>query len=249
MSVNEADGIAIVTGAGGGFGRETVTALLEAGYKVSGLDVSAAALEELSRTWRPEADRLTTEQVDMSDVHGVQASIRDIEQKYGRIDVLVNCAGIASGTPIAHMTEEEWDNTYATNVRGLFFACQAVCPGMISRQSGRIINISSLVSFTGGILSSAAYSSSKAAVTCTTKNFAKYLAPYQVTVNEVAPGTARTAMSERFIGDRLAEFEQQIPLGRLCRAGDVAAAVLYLASAGGSYVTGQTIHVNGGSFM
>lgn len=249
MGVKEAGGIAIVTGAGGGFGREIVATLLEAGYKVAAFDVSIAALEELSKTRGGEATRLTAEQVDMSDVDGVQRSIRYIEQEHGRIDVLVNCAGIASGTSIAQMTEEEWDSTYAINIKGLFFACQAVCPGMISRQSGRIINISSLVSFTGGILSSAAYSSSKAAVTCTTRNFAKYLAPYQVTVNEVAPGTARTAMSERFIGDRLAEFEQQIPLGRLCRASDVAEAVLYLASPGGSYLTGQTIHVNGGSYM
>ena len=98
-------------------------------------------------------------------------------------------------------------------------------------------------------MSNAAYSASKAAVTCTTKNFAKYLAPHNVTVNEVAPGTAQTAMSEAYLGDRLHDFVGRIPLGRLCQPNDVAAAVLFLASDSAAFITGQTLHVDGGMYM
>lgn len=186
---------------------------------------------------------------DVRDVRAVNSLCDEVFNSFGRIDVLVNCAGICSTASIADMTEQEWDATLAVNLKGLFFLSRAVARVMILRRSGRLINIASLAGFFGGILSNAAYSASTAAVTCTTKNFAKYLASSHVTVNEVAPGTAQTPMSEAFLGDRLHDFAGRIPLGRLCQPKDVAAAVMFLASESAAFITGQTLPVDGGMFM
>ncbi len=188
-------------------------------------------------------------QADLSSVTEIQELVARVAGERPSIDVLVNSAGICTGTQIPDMTEAEWDATYAVNVKGLFFLSKAVAAKMIEQQSGSIVNISSLVAFSGGILSSAAYSSSKAAVTCTTKNFAKYLAPFGVTVNEVAPGTTMTDMPRSFMGDKLEGFESRVPLGRLGEPQDMADAVLFLASPQARYITGQTLHVNGGMLI
>ena len=241
--------VIVVTGAASGIGRQIARSFHLRGDIVIGCDRDVKGLETEIGEMRLSGGECHARSLDVRDVVAVNTLSDEVLRTFGRIDVLVNCAGICSGTSIADMTEDEWDTTLSVNLKGLFFLSRAVSRAMILQKSGRIINISSLAGFTGGIMSNAAYSSSKAAVTCTTKNFAKYLASYNVTVNEVAPGTAQTSMSEAFLGKRLYDFVEKIPLGRLCQPNDVAAAVLFLASDSAAFITGQTLHVDGGMYM
>jgi 3-oxoacyl-[acyl-carrier protein] reductase len=240
--------VIIVTGAASGIGRQIARSFHSRGATVVGCDRDAPGLETVMGELRAIGGECHARTLDLKDVVAVNSLADEVFTTFGRIDVLVNCAGICSGTSIADMTEDEWDMTLAVNLKGLFFLSRAVSRVLILQKSGRIINISSLAGFTGGIMSNAAYSASKAAVTCTTKNFAKYLASHNVTVNEVALGTAQTPMSETFLGDRLHDFVEKIPLGRLCQPNDVAAAVLFLASDSASFITGQSLHVDGGMY-
>jgi 3-oxoacyl-[acyl-carrier protein] reductase len=241
--------VIIVTGAASGIGRQIARSFHSCSGTIIGCDRDAQGLETAMGEMRARGGECHARVLDLRDAIAVNALADEVFRTFGRIDVLVNCAGICSGTSITDMTEDEWDTTLAVNLKGLFFLSRAVARVLILQKSGRIINISSLAGFTGGIMSNAAYSASKAAVTCTTKNFAKYLASYNVTVNEVAPGTAQTSMSEAFLGDRLYDFVGKIPLGRLCQPSDVAAAVLFLASDSAAFITGQTLHVDGGMYM
>lgn len=241
--------VIIVTGAASGIGRQIAQSFHSCGGTVIGCDRDSQGMEAAMGELRARGGECHARSLDVGNVVAVSSLADEVFTTFGKIDVLVNCAGICSGTSIADMTEDEWDATLAVNLKGLFFLSKAVSRAMILQKSGRIINISSLAGFTGGIMSNAAYSASKAAVTCTTKNFAKYLASHNVTVNEVAPGTAQTAMSEAYLGDRLHDFAGRIPLGRLCQPNDVAAAVLFLSSDSAAFITGQTLHVDGGMYM
>jgi 3-oxoacyl-[acyl-carrier protein] reductase len=168
----------------------------------------------------------------------------------GHLDVMVHAAGVCSGTAIDAMTEAEWDRTFAVNLKAPFFLTQRLLPFLQQGQNPTIINISSMAGFIGGIKSSPAYSSSKAAMTCMTKNLAKYCAPMRIRVNEVSPGTTRTPMTENWLGEaELDAFVSMVPLGRLAEAGDIAKVILFLASDGAAFMTGQTIHVNGGMYI
>ena len=176
--------------------------------------------------------------------------VEDLIASYGWLDVLVNCAGIVSGTPLDKITEDEWDKMYAVNLKGPFFLTREMIQYLIKGIDPAIINISSMAGFTGGIMSNPAYSSSKAAVNCMTKNLAKFCAPYGIRVNEISPGTARTPMTEEWLGEEgLQEFISKVPLGRLAEASDVAKVILFLASDSAGFITGQTIHVNGGMYI
>jgi 3-oxoacyl-[acyl-carrier protein] reductase len=241
--------VIIVTGAASGIGRQIAQSFHASGGTVIGCDRDTQGLEMTMGEMTARGGGCHARSLDVRDVTAVNSLADEVFKTFGRIDVLVNCAGICSGVSIADMTEDEWDTTLAVNLKGLFFLSRAVSRVLILQKSGRIINIGSLAGFTGGIMSNAAYSASKAAVTCTTKNFAKYLASHNVMVNEVAPGTAQTSMSEAFLGDRLHDFVRRIPLGRLCQPNDVAAAVLFLASDSAAFITGQTLHVDGGMYM
>ena len=243
--------IILITGAAGEFGRAIVEKFLAQGNIVHGCDRDAVGLDAIGSSLSQYHSKFYPHAVDLSQLEGILDLVNNVYEKSKTIDVLVNCAGVCSGTPIFDMSEQEWDFAYSVNVKAPFFLSKLVAQHMIEqpKMDRRIINISSLVSFTGGILSSPAYSSSKAALTCTTKNYAKLLAPYHISVNEVAPGTAKTKLSKAFIGDRFDEFEKKIPLGRLCLPEDVANAVIFLASREASYITGQTIHVDGGLYI
>jgi 3-oxoacyl-[acyl-carrier protein] reductase len=187
--------------------------------------------------------------LDVSQISSFE-TVADFVKSFGRLDVLVNCAGVCSGTSLDEITEQEWDRTYAINVKGPFFLTKQLLPYLIKGIDPTIINISSMAGFTGGIMSNPAYSSSKAAVTCMTKNLAKFCAPYGIRVNEISPGTAKTPMTENWLGeDGLKDFIPKVPLGRLAEAGDVAKVIEFLASDAAGFITGQTIHVNGGMYI
>ena len=164
--------------------------------------------------------------------------------------VLVNCAGICSGTPLDEIDPREWDRTYAVNIRGPFFLTQRLMKYLKKGETPCVVNVSSMAGFTGGIQSNPAYSSSKAAVTCTTKNLAKFLAPYGIRVNEVSPGTAQTQMTMNWLGeDGLKPFAERVPLGRVAVAEDIGKVIFFLASDAAGFITGQSIQVNGGMYI
>ena len=241
--------IVLITGAGSGIGFDAACRFLENGDWVIGCDRVESGLGLL----KARADHLGVMfnpfLLDLANFDTFEQTI-DHVRGLGRLDVLVNCAGICSGTPLEAITEQEWDHTYQVNVKGPFFLTRMLLPFLSKAKEPAIINISSMAGFTGGIKSNPAYSSSKAAVTCMTKNLAKYCAPMGIRVNEISPGTARTAMTENWLDPQtLDDFTSQVPMGRLAEAADIAKVILFLASDGAGFMTGQSIQVNGGMYI
>ncbi len=170
-------------------------------------------------------------------------------ERFGRIDLLVNNAGICPLCPLPDVDESFFDKLVAVNLRGPYFLSQAAGAHMVSRRTGRIINISSVGGKTGGYLDIPVYCLTKAGLYSMTKSFAKYLAPYG-TANTIAPGLADTALTSRWnMPEMVAKIRETIPMGRLAEPSDIAAAAVFLASEEAGFITGATIDVNGGMRM
>ena len=239
----------LITGAASGIGFDTATRFLRAGEHVIACDRDAKGLATLSEAVGVDARRLTLVRIDLADLDSFDEAEEAVRQ-VGGLDVLVNCAGVCSGTRLDEITPQEWDLAYAVNVRGPFFLTQRLIPFLEGREKACIVNVSSMAGFTGGIQSNPAYSSSKAAVTCTTKNLAKFLAPKGIRVNEVSPGTAQTQMTMKWLGeDGLKPFVEKVPMGRVAVAADIGKVILFLASDEAGFITGQAIQVNGGMYI
>jgi len=184
----------------------------------------------------------------------VERMAQEALKRFGHIDILVNNAGILSREPrVEELTEEGIDRVFAVNFKGAVFCCQAVMKHMMERRSGKIVNIGSSLSSRASVANliggGADYCASKAAIQAFTRALAWELAPYGINVNAVAPGTAETPMHEGYIEAAREIFIPTTPLGRLARPEDVAHVVVFLVSDAASYITGQTIHVNGGQIM
>ncbi|HEV09145.1 MAG TPA: 3-oxoacyl-[acyl-carrier-protein] reductase, partial [Sulfurihydrogenibium azorense] len=178
----------------------------------------------------------------------IEESFKEITQwSNGKIDILINNAGITKDTLFIRMKQEDWDSVINTNLTGTFRITQAVVKLMIKQRFGRIINISSIIGFTGNV-GQANYAATKAGLIGFTKSLAKELASRNITVNAVAPGFIETDMTAQLPADIVENYLKQIPLGRFGKPEDVANVVLFLASDMASYITGETIHVNGGMF-
>ena len=184
----------LITGAASGIGFDTALRFIGNGDCVIACDRNADGLEVLKNAAEGKGGKVIAAELDLVNMDSFAAALAEVE-KAGKLDVLVNCAGICSGTPLDAITPEEWDRTYAINIRGPFFLTQKLLPYLKKGEKACVVNVSSMAGFTGGIQSNPAYSSSKAAVTCTTKNLAKYCAPFGIRVNEVSPGTAQTRMT------------------------------------------------------
>lgn len=241
--------VAIVTGAGQGIGREIAKALARGGDTVVVADMDGAAAERSAQEivhGGGAAHGITT---DVTDVAGMRAAFAKALEKFGRIDVLVNNAGILQSTPVEDITPEEWDRVLSVNLRGTFFACQAVLPAMKKAGYGRIVNIASLAGRNGGIATGMAYSASKAGVVGLTRGLASRLAKFSITVNAVAPGTTATPMIRQWTPEQIRGLEQGIPLGRLGRPEEIAAAVKFLCSDDAAFITGAVLDINGGVYF
>lgn len=238
----------MITGAASGIGFETAVCFLGAGDCVIACDRDDAGLARLAER-AVGAGRLVPVHLDLTDLESFGAAEAAVKRA-GGLDVLINCAGICSATPIEEIAPAEWDRTYAINVRGPFFLTQRLLNYLKRGHAPCIVNVSSMAGFTGGIKSNPAYSSSKAAVTCTTKNYAKYCAQFGVRVNEVSPGTAHTQMTLGYMDAQdLKTFAERVPLGRMAEAEDIAKVIVFLASDQAGFVTGQAIQVNGGMYI
>jgi 3-oxoacyl-[acyl-carrier protein] reductase len=236
---------ALVTGASGGIGGAIARALHAQGAAVALSGTRADTLAALAAELGERAHALPA---DLADPAAPDALVKQAEAALGRLDILVNNAGVTRDTLVLRMRDEDWQAVLDVNLGAAFRLTRAALRGMVRRRHGRIVSITSVVGVTGNP-GQANYAASKAAIVGMTKSIAAEVATRGITVNCVAPGFIATAMTDRLGDEQRARIAATIPMGRLGGAEEVAAAVAYLASAEAAYVTGQTLHVNGGMAM
>lgn len=241
--------VAIVTGASRGIGRAVALALAQAGAKVViNYAGNAAAAREVEEQITAIGGEALVVQADVAKLESVEDLVKQAIEKFGRIDILVNNAGITRDNLLMRMKEEDWDAVINTNLKGIFNCTKTIARVMMKQRSGKIINMSSVVGVTGNA-GQANYAAAKAGVIGFTKSMAKELASRGITVNAVAPGFIATDMTAVLSDQIKEELAGRVPLGRLGSAEEVASAVLFLASDAATYITGQTLHVDGGMVM
>lgn len=236
---------ALVTGASGGIGAGIARALHSAGATVALSGTRVAPLEALAADL---GQRVHVAPCDLSDAASVEALPKAAALAMGSIDILVNNAGITKDNLFMRMSDDEWQSVLDVNLTSTFRLCRGVLRGMMKARWGRIVNISSVVGATGNP-GQANYAASKAGMVGMSKSLAAEVASRNITVNCVAPGFITTAMTDKLNDEQKARILTQVPAGRMGEVGDIAAAVLYLASAEAGYVTGAVLHVNGGMAM
>ena len=237
---------ALVTGASRGIGAAIADTLAQAGATVIGTatsDSGAAAIGERLAQWNGQGRALNAAEAD-----GIENLIADIEKEFGKLDILVNNAGITRDNLLMRMKEEEWDEIMQVNLKSVFRASKAVLRGMMKQRSGRIISITSVVGAMGNA-GQANYAAAKAGLMGFAKSMAREVGSRGITVNCIAPGFIDTDMTRALPEEVRKTFEAQTELGRFGDAQDIADAVLFLASDQAKYITGQTLHVNGGMLM
>lgn len=240
---------ALVTGASRGIGRATAIELAKAGAKVAvNYAGNRAAAEEVVAQIQAAGGQAFMVQADVGDAAAVDAMVKSVVEHFGSIDILVNNAGITRDNLIMRMKEEDWDAVIHTNLKGIFNCTKIVTKLMMKQRYGRIVNMTSVVGVMGNAGQSN-YAAAKAGVIGFTKSMAKELASRNITVNAVAPGYISTDMTADLPDQAKADLQSQIPLQRLGNPADVASAVLFLVSPGADYITGQTLHVDGGMVM
>jgi 3-oxoacyl-[acyl-carrier protein] reductase len=240
---------ALVTGASRGIGREIALELARQGANVAvnfaGSEAKAGeVVDEIKALGR---DAFTVK-CDVSNGEQVAAMVKETIDRFGKLDILVNNAGITRDNLLMRMKEEEWDDVINTNLKGVFLCTKAVTRQMMKQRAGRIINIASIVGVSGNP-GQANYVAAKAGVIGLTKTTAKELSSRNITVNAVAPGFITTDMTDKLTEEIKADMLKQIPLARLGEPKDIAKVTAFLASDDSAYMTGQTLHVDGGMVM
>ncbi|MGD6793692.1 MULTISPECIES: 3-oxoacyl-[acyl-carrier-protein] reductase [Metabacillus] len=240
---------ALVTGASRGIGRAIALELARNGVNVA---VNYAGSEAKANEVVDEIKALGREafavQADVSDSDSVSAMVKETVERFGRLDILINNAGITKDNLLMRMKDSEWDDVININLKGVFLTTKAVTRQMMKQRYGRIINIASIVGVSGNP-GQANYVAAKAGVIGLTKTAAKELSSRNITVNAIAPGFITTDMTDKLTEDVKNEMLKQIPLARFGEASDIAHTAVFLASEKSSYITGQTIHVDGGMVM
>ena len=240
--------VALVTGATRGIGKAIALALAGAGATVIGTATSDAGAGAITDAFAQSGFSGRGVRLDVNDAAQVEVTLESIASSDGPVSILVNNAGITRDNLLMRMSEDEWDTILDTNLKAVWRLSKAVLRPMMKARRGRIINIGSVVGSIGNAGQSN-YAASKAGVLGFTRALAREVGSRNITVNCVAPGFIDTDMTSTLKPEQRSALLGQVPLGRLGEAGDVAAAVLYLASAGAAYVTGSTLHVNGGLHM
>lgn len=240
---------AIVTGASRGIGAEIARKLSEAGAKiVVNYSGSQEKAEAVAAAIKEKGGEAIAVKANVSDAEAVKAMVDETMKAFGSIDILVNNAGITRDNLMMRMKDDEWDDVINTNLKGVFICTKAVTRQMMKQRSGRIINIASIVGVMGNA-GQANYVAAKAGVIGLTKTTARELASRNITANAVAPGFITTDMTDQLGEDIQKAMLSQIPLGRFGKPEEVAKAALFLASDDSSYMTGQTLHLDGGMVM
>ena len=239
--------VVAITGAGRGIGLATARRFAQAGALLALNDLRGGeGLEEAAATARGEGGEALLVEADVGRPEEARRFVEESEHRFGRIDVLVNNAGVLRSTPTHEVTWEEWDETISVNLGGTWACLRAALPGMLERGSGRIINVSSELGLIG-FPTYAAYSASKGGIIALTKAVAKEVAPRGVLVNSVAPGPVETDMLIHDTIEYNDETREQIPLRRFGQPDEIAAVIELLAGPGGSFMVGQVVSPNGGT--
>lgn len=240
--------VAIVTGASRGIGFAIAASLGKAGYKLAICATSDASVNAAADQLRTMGIDVYPFVVNVTDGEAVQTFVQTVVKDLGRLDVLVNNAGITKDGLAMRMKKDDWQAVINTNLSSVFYASQAALKPMMKARFGRIINISSVVASMGnpGQLN---YCASKGGIDAMTRSLAQEVGSRGITVNAIAPGFIATAMTDELGDDAKKSLETRIPLGRLGAPEDIANAVLFLVGDGSSYITGQVLHVNGGMYM
>ncbi|MFQ3246821.1 MAG: 3-oxoacyl-[acyl-carrier protein] reductase [Arenicella sp.] len=240
--------VCLVTGATRGIGQAIATQLGAQGATVIGTATSQSGADSISQRF---ADAGVSGQgmvLNVSEAESIDSVLKSISDKYGAIEVLVNNAGITRDNLVMRMKEDQWDDIMTTNLKSVFRLSKGVLRGMMKARSGRIINITSVVGVSGNA-GQANYAAAKAGVIGFTKSLAQEIASRGITVNAVAPGFINTDMTKALNEEQVAKMTANIPASRLGEPADIAASVVFLASDESAYMTGTTLHVNGGMYM
>jgi 3-oxoacyl-[acyl-carrier protein] reductase len=240
--------IALITGASRGIGQAIALEFGRQGATVIGTGTSAAGAEAIVTGFTAAGIKGDGIVLNVNDPDQLATAVGDIEQRFGAISILVNNAGITRDNLLLRMKDEEWDDIMSTNLKSVFRLSKLVLRGMMKARFGRIINITSVVGTTGNA-GQTNYSATKSGIVGFSKSLAREIGSRNITVNCIAPGFIDTDMTRSLSEEQREALIRQIPLGRLGRVEDVAAAAVFLASPGGSYMTGCTVHVNGGMHM
>lgn len=240
--------VAIVTGGGRGIGRAIAEGLAKRGVNLAIADINPDEAIESAEAFTALGVKAIGIKLDVSKSEEVKKVFEDIRSEFNRIDILVNNAGITKDSLLLRMKEEDWDSVVDINLKSVFLCSKEAIKEMSQRRYGRIVNITSVAAFMGNP-GQANYSASKAGIVGLTKTIAKEYASRGITVNAVAPGFIKTAMTDVLSESVKEEMKKLIPLGRFGTVEDVANAVIFLASPDSGYMTGQVIHVNGGMYM
>lgn len=240
--------ITLVTGASRGIGAAILQTLGAAGATVVGTATTVAGAERITASIAEAGCNGCGMILNVQDANQCDAVLKTIEAKYGAVSVLVNNAGITHDTLLMRMKDEDWDSVLDTNLSSIFRLSRGVLKGMMKARNGRIVNIASVVGFMGNA-GQTNYVAAKAGMVGFTKALAREIGSRNITVNCVAPGFIETDMTRALSDVQVAKLIENVPLGRLGQAQDVAEAVLFLVSPAASYITGSAIHVNGGMHM
>lgn len=240
--------VAIVTGASRGIGEGILQALARAGATVVGTSTSESGAEGITNGLAKLGAKGAGKVLDVRDAAGCAAFVEAVQSQFGPVGILVNNAGVTRDNLLARMKDEEWDDIQATNLKSVFTLSRAVLRGMMKARSGRIVNVTSVVGHMGNA-GQANYAAAKAGVLGFSKSLAREVGSRNITVNCVAPGFIETDMTRALAAEQVKKLVEIVPLGRLGRVEDVAQAVLFLCSPHAGYITGATLHVNGGMHM
>jgi 3-oxoacyl-[acyl-carrier protein] reductase len=240
--------VALVTGASRGIGHAIALALGRQGATVVGTATSDNGAADIQKVFDEAGIKGCGMPLNVTDAAACEAAIGDIEKKFGTVAVLVNNAGITRDNLALRMKDDEWDAVIDTNLKSVFRLSRLVMRGMMKARQGRIINITSLVASSGNP-GQANYTAAKAGVEGLSRSLAQELGSRNITVNCVAPGLIDTDMTKELPDAQRTAMLQRIPLNRLGQSEDIAAAVVFLAGSGANYITGITLHVNGGMYM
>lgn len=240
--------VCLVTGASRGIGRAIAESLGKAGATVIGTATSENGADAISSYFKQSGINGVGKMLNVTDTDSIDTNLKEITAEFGAITVLVNNAGITRDNLMLRMKEEEWSDIMSTNLTSVYRLSKACLKGMMKARQGRIISISSVVGATGNA-GQANYAAAKAGVVGFSKSLAQEIGSRGITVNVVAPGFIDTDMTRELPEEQRKQLMSNIPLGKLGEAEDIANAVLFLASDMGAYISGETLHVNGGMYM
>ena len=239
--------IVLITGASRGIGKAIALTLGEAGATVVGTATTESGADNISKVFADNNISGKGIKLNVTNNEQISSLVKIVNEDFGPIDILINNAGITRDNILLRMKEDEWDDIINTNLSSIYKMSKSVLRGMIKNRSGRIISITSVVGVMGNAGQSN-YAAAKAGMIGFTKSLAREVGTRNITVNAIAPGFIETDMTDKLPDNQKEALVSQIPMGRLGTADEVAQAVLFLAGDGGSYITGQTLHVNGGMY-